>query len=134
MVSMKRIDYKIFVPRGYQNYVRFDEEEFLISTILTVNLHLEDDKITYWFYFKIPSDDEKRKYILHKQKEPSMILLLGNNPYEIHGTAKVENMSSHKWEEKIEVAISFIVLNASNTINNPRKEVEINRCEILDLD
>lgn len=45
---MPNIDYKIFVPRGANNYVRFDvETEFEISDILIINIHIGDDKVNY---------------------------------------------------------------------------------------
>ena len=62
-----------------------------------------------------------------------MVLLIGNNPYEIYGTAEVIDSSLHKWESKIQLTVSFTVINASNTVNNPRKEVPLKRSEILDL-
>lgn len=130
---MKNMDYKIFVPRGENNYVRFDGEEIEIDEILTINLHLADDKVTYWIYFRIPSNDEHHKLLLKKGKKPNMILLIGNNPYEIHGTAEVINSDWHKWESKIQLTVSFTVIRASDTVNNPRKEVKLERSEILDL-
>ena len=130
---MKNIDYKIFVPRGENNYVRFDGEEIIIDEILTINVHLGDDKVTYWIYFKIAPDDNHHKLLLKKGKNPNMILLIGNNPYEIHGTAEIIDTSLHKWESKIQITVSFTVINASHTVNNPRKEIPLKRSEILDL-
>ena len=130
---MRTIDYKIFVPRGENNYVRFDGEKIIIDEILTINVHLTDDKVIYWIYFKIESDDNHHKLLLKKGKSPNMILLIGNNPYEIYGTAEVIDSSLHKWENKIQITVSFTVINASHTVNNPRKEIPIKRSEILDL-
>jgi len=130
---MKNIDYKIFVPRGENNYVRFDGEEIEIDEILTINLHLGDDKVVYWIYFKIDSDDEHHKLLLKKGKNPEMVLLIGNNPYEIYGKAEVIDNSFHKWESKNQITVSFTVINASRTLNNPRKEVLYKRSELLDL-
>ena len=62
---MNKIDYKIFVPRGGNNYVRFDTEtEFEVSEILTIGIHIVDDKVNYWLNFKIPQDDEHHKCLL----------------------------------------------------------------------
>jgi len=130
---MGKIDYKIFVPRGENNYVRFDGEEIEIDEILTINIHIGDDKVVYWIYFKIDSDDEHHKLILKKDKSPKMILLIGNNPYEIHGIAEVINNEYHKWESKNQITVSFTVINASHTVNNPRKEVLYDRTELIDL-
>ena len=130
---MNSIDYKIFVPRGENNFVRFDGEEIDISEILTINIHIGDDKVTYWIYFKIDSDDEHHKAMLKKGRSPKMILLIGNNPYEIHGTAEVIENSFHKWESKNQLTVCFTVINASDTVNNPRKEVLYERSELIDL-
>ena len=130
---MKNIDYKIFVPRGENNYVRFDGVEIEIDELLTVNLHLGDDKVTYWLYFKIEEDDKHHLTLLKKQKNPNMVLLIGNNPYEIHGTAEIQYFDYHKWERKYQITVSFLVINASNTVNNPRKEVKLERENLLDL-
>lgn len=131
---MNKIDYKIFVPRGENNYVRFNtEEEFEIDDIISVNIHLSDDKVVYWFYVKIPDDDQHLKLLLRKGKKPKLTLLIGNNPYEIIGEAEVMNTSHHNWEEKIETQLCFTVINASQTENNPRKEQKSNRLEMLDI-
>lgn len=130
---MKNIDYKIFVPRGENNYVKFDGEQIEINDLLTVNLHLGDDKVTYWLYFKIKEDDMHHKVMLKKGRMPNMILLIGNNPYEIHGRAEVIEVNPHPWENKIQYTISYTVVNASNTVNNPRKEQTYRRSELIDI-
>ena len=130
---MKNMDYKIFVPRGENNYVRFDGEEFEVTEILTINIHLGDDKVTYWIYFKIPHNDEHHNVLLQRGKKPKMVLLIGNNPYEIHGIAEVLANELHNWEEKKQITVCFTVINASTTPNNPRKEVEYERSELLDF-
>lgn len=133
---MKNIDYRVFVPRGEINYIRFNKEEFLIDDIATVNLHLSNDKVTYWIYFKIPADAYHNNLLLRRGRivpEP-MVLLLGNNPYEIHGTAEVQSNNYLKHKDKREIVVSFVVENASKNYRNYRKEVEIERSEILDLD
>ena len=131
---MKQIDYKIFVPRGMNNYVRLDSKiEFEIDEIMTVNIHLGDDKVTYWIYFRISADDEHHKLLLKKGKKPQATLLIGNNPYEIVGEGEVMDTSPNKWEEKIQIIFSFTVINASNTVNNARKVIKYERSELLDL-
>ena len=131
---MKEIDYKIFVPRGKNNYVRFNsDKEFEINDILTINIHLGDDKVTYWFYIKIPEDDEYHKLLLKKGKKLQLILLIGNNPYEIIGVAEVIEIMSNRQTQMNGIKVCFSVTNASNTINNPRKEVDGNRFEMLDI-
>ncbi len=130
---MSSMDYKIFVPRGGNNYVRFDNEEFEITEILTINIHLGDDKVTYWIYFKIPHDDKHHNVLLQKGKSPKMVLLIGNNPYEIHGVSEVIENCWHKWEEKRQITVCFVVCNASDTPNNPRKETPCERSELLDF-
>ena len=62
-----------------------------------------------------------------------MELLIGNNPYIIIGYAEIINIDTHKWENKKQITISYTVVNASDTINNPRKEVKYERSELLDL-
>jgi hypothetical protein len=132
---MPPIDYKIFVPRGENNYVRFPNgQEIIINEILSINIFLKDDKITYWIYIKIDEKDLFHKTLLKKNNEPKMALLIGNNPYEVHGQAKVMEVSYHKWEEKYEITIFFNVVNASNTVNNPRKEIHPSRSELLELE
>ena len=130
---MKNIDYKIFVPRGKNNHVRFDGEQIEINEILTINIHLGDDKVTYWMYFKIDSFDEHHKSLLRKGRKPEMVLLIGNNPYEIYGEAEIIDVGSHPWENKIQLTVSYVVTNASNTVNNKRKEQKYSRTELLDL-
>ena len=130
---MENIDYKIFVPRGENNYVRFNGEKIVIEDILTVNIHIGDDKVTYWIYFNISNDDEHHKIMLKKDKSPKMILLIGNNPYEIHGTAEIIGSIYHKWNNEIQFTVSFVVINASKTRDNPRKEVRYERSELIDL-
>lgn len=132
-IKIKHIDYKIFVPRGENNYVRFDGNEFEITEILTINIHIGDDKVTYWIYFKIPQDDKQHNLLLRKGKTPDMVLLIGNNPYEIHGTAEIIANDLHSWEEKRQITVSFTVTNASKTVDNPRKEVKPDRFEMLDI-
>ena len=134
---MNKIDYKIFVPRGENNYVRFDnEKEFEIDDFKAVNIYIADDKVVYFFYIKIPSydnEDQHHKLLLRKGKKPKLTLLIGNNPYEIIGECEVLDTSYNNWEEKIEIKISFIVINASKTLSNERKEVKYERSELLDL-
>jgi len=130
---LNNIDYKIFVPRGENNYVRFDEEEIEITEILTVNIHIGDDKVTYWIYLKIPEDDKHHTALLKNVRTLGMVLLIGNNPYEIRGAAEIVTMDFHVWERKWEAKISFTVTNASKTVNNPRKENKADRFEMLDL-
>ena len=132
---MNDIDYKIFVPRGVNNYVRFDSEvEFEVDDISAINIYPNDDKVIYFFYVKIPFDDQHYKLLLKKNKTPKLTLLLGNNQYEIEGDSEVIDTSHHKWEEKIQISLSFTVRNASKTVNNPRETVEYKRSELLDLD
>ncbi len=131
---MEKIDYKIFVPRGENNYVRFNiDDEFEIDDIISINLFVSDDKVMYWFYIKIPDDDRDHKLLLKKGKKPKLTLLIGNNPYEIVGEAEVLETSHYYWEEKIQVSLCFTVLKASNTINNPRKEIKYERTELIDI-
>jgi len=130
---MKNIDYKIFVPRGGLNYIKIREKEFLIEEILTVNIHLEDDKVSYWFYVNI-DNEEKDALTFLKNKHPKIILLIGNNPYEIHGEVEIINTYHDKKKQEIQFTMSFLVINASDTFNNPRKERKIkNRSTLLDL-
>ncbi len=130
---MKSMDYKIFVPRGENNYVRFDNEEIEIDEIFTVNIHIKDDKVTYWLYIKIPEDDKHHVALLKKVRTLGMVLLIGNNPYEIHGVSEIITMDFHMWERKWEAKISFTVNNASKTVDNPRKEVGYEREELIDI-
>ena len=132
---MNKIDYKIFVTSGENNYVRFNRKtEFKIDDIVSINIHISDDKVVYWFYIKIPSDDEHHKFILRKGKKPKLILLIGNNPYEIIGEAEVIDTSYHNWEEKIQIKLCFTVINATKTINNPRKIIKYERSELFNFD
>ncbi len=133
---MKDIDYKVFVPRGETNYVRFDGEEFPVDDIATVNIHLSDDRVTYWIYFKVPVDDYRKILMLKKGKTVSqpMILLLGNNPYEIHGLAEVQSFHYLKQTTEREVVVSFVIENASQSYKNHRKVVEVERSYLLDLE
>jgi len=131
---MNKIDYKIFVPRGENNYVKFDTEtEFEIDEIISINLFLSTDKVIYWLYIKIPENDEHHKLLLRKGKKPKLTLLIGNNPYEIIGEAEVENISYQNWEENILVTLSFVVSNASQTVKNKRKTIKYERSELLDI-
>jgi hypothetical protein len=130
---MNNIDYKIFVPRGENNSIKFDKEEITVDKIHSININLEEDQLLYWIYFRINDNDHYHKHMLKKNKTLNMILLLGNNPYEIYGKTEVVSFIEQKWEKTIEFAINFIVTNASNTINNPRKEVNYERSELLDL-
>ena len=103
---MNKIDYKIFVPRGENNYIRLQGgTEFDVDDILTVNIHLGDDKVTYWVYFRIPHDDEYYKTLLKQGKKSKASLLIGNNPYEIVGDIEVMQIAPHKWEEKIQILL-----------------------------
>ncbi len=133
---MKNIDYKVFVPRGEINCIRFDDTEFPIDDIATVNIHLSDDRVTYWIYFKVPADDYRKNLILKKGKivPQPMILLLGNNPYEIHGLAEIQSFHYLKRTTEREVVVSFVIENASKSYKNHRKVVEFNRSELLDLE
>jgi hypothetical protein len=136
MPTMKKntIDYKIFVPRGENNYVRLKTGmEFDIDEILTVNIHLGDDKVTYWIYFRIPHDDKPHKFLLTVGKKSEGTLLIGNNPYEIIGELEVMQIAPHKWEEKIQIIASLVVVNSSQVVDNPRKEVKHTRSELLDI-
>ena len=131
---MDKIDYKLFVPTIDSNFVRFNsEKEFKINDIISINIFPLDDKIIYWFYLKIPYKDEHHKVLLKKGKKPKLILLIGNNPYEIIGEAMVEEISYLKWEENIEVTLSFTVINASKVVDNARKIVKYDRSELIDL-
>jgi hypothetical protein len=131
---MNNIDYKLFVPRGAQNFVRFpDGHEILIDDILSINIFLLDDKVVYWIYFRINEDDMYHKLLLKKNNQPTMALLIGNNPYEVHGAAKVTDVSAHAWEEKIQITVCFTVINAKNVVNNPRKVIPHKRGELLDI-
>ncbi len=131
---MNKIDYKIFVPRGENNYVKFDSDiEFEIDNFKAVNLHIDDDKVIYFFYIKIPSDDQHHKLLLRTGKTPKMTLLIGNNSYEIIGDCEVLSTSENKWEEKTVIKLLFTILNASRTVDNPRKVTKYERSELLDL-
>ncbi len=130
---MKNMDYKIFVPRGENNYVRFDKEELEILEILTVNIHIGDDKVTYWIYLKISEDDKYHVALLKNNKTSGMVLLIGNNPYEIIGVAEIVNLNFLPRERNWEAKISFTVNNASKTVDNPRKEVGYEREELIDI-
>ena len=62
---MNKIDYKIFVPRGENNYIKFDEKkEFEIDEIMSINLHIGDDKVVYWLYFKVLEEEHYYKLLL----------------------------------------------------------------------
>ncbi len=131
---MDKINYKLFVPRNDNNYVRFDnEKEFKIDDIVAIGIYPLDDKVIYWFYIRIDNDDEHHKILLKRGKKPKLILLIGNNPYEIIGEAEVENVSYHKNEPKIEITISFTIVNASGIVDNKRKEVKYERAELIDI-
>jgi len=130
------IDYKIFVPRGAENFFRLNEKEYLIDEITKVGIDLSDDVVSYWIYFRIDNDEDKDANVRLKPKaKPKMVLLIGNNPYEIHGVARVEYNTFNNWENKREIVVSFRVENASAVRNNPRREEEVeNRAELLDFD
>lgn len=128
------IDYKLFVPRGAANYFKVSGTVFSITEILTVNIHLIDDKVTYWFYVIVPEEDEEYKFLLSKGKTPNGILLIGNNPYEIYGRAEVIRTIWDKTQRVTEVTVSFVVENARNITKNKRKETEVSRSELLDLE
>ena len=131
---MKNIDHKIFVPRGENNYVMFNAgTEFEITEWVSINIFVLDDKVMYWFYIKIPHNDLHHKSLLQRGKKPKLILLIGNNPYRIIGKAEVIETSYHNWEEMIQIFLCFTVLQASNTINNPRKIIKLERTEIIDI-
>jgi len=133
------IDYKIFVPRGEDNYVRFDtDKEFKIDCISAINIYLLEDKVSYWFYLNIPNEDEHHKLLLRKGmgkgKKLKFILLIGHNPYEIVGEAEVINYN--KVKETIETKILFEVNKASDTVTNTRifpQGNKFNRCELIDI-
>lgn len=131
---MNQIDYKIFVPRGENNYVRFDtNKEFEIDEIATINIHLNDDKITYWLYLNIPDEDEHHKILTRMGKKPKMVILIGNNPYEIKGEAEIIANRHNKRKEIVELTILFTVICASKTVENERKEIKYERAELLDF-
>ena len=131
---MKNIDYKIFVPRGERNYLKIENKEFIIDEILTVNIHLIDDKITYWFYLNISLEEEYYILLLKNIKKLNSILLIGNNPYEIFGEAEIINTYINKREQVKEFTISFVVINGSKTYDNPRKIKKYKRSELIDLE
>ena len=131
---MKNIDYKIFVPRGKRNYLKIKDKEFIIDDILTVNIHLVDDKITYWFYVNISLEEEHYLLLLKNIKKLNSILLIGNNPYEIFGEAEVINTHIDKRKRVKEFTVSFVVDNASRTYDNPRKVKRYKRSELIDLE
>lgn len=131
---MKNIDYKIFVPRGERNYLKIENKEFIIDEILTVNIHLADDKITYWFYLNVSLEEEYYLLLLKNIKKLNFILLIGNNPYEIFGVAEIINIHINKRARMKEFTISFVVTNASETYNNPRKVRQYKRTELIDLE
>lgn len=137
---MGKIDYKIFVPSGTNNYIRFNTGsrvfEIPIETIATITIHLVDDKIVYWLYFKIAIDDMFHQTFFRKNKKPSAILLLGNNPYEIHGEAEVITKFDYIMEQKTEIKLVYTVTNVEKTVTNPRKEIktdETDRFEMIDI-
>lgn len=132
---MNKIDYKMFVPRGESNYIRVVSSgiEFLIDDIMTVNIHISDDRVNYWLYFSIAQDDQHHRVILQKKNKPKFVLLIGNNQYEIHGEGEIMETSLQKWKEQIQITLSFTVYNASQTVNNPRKENPTSRYELLDI-
>ena len=129
---MKNIDYKIFVPRGELNFLRIEKKEFLIDEILTVNIHLGDDKVTYWFYINILLEEEYYITLLKNVKKLNSVLLIGNNAYEIYGEAEIINTYTGK--NKKEYTVSFTVKNASTTYGNPRKIKKYKRSELIDLE
>ena len=132
---MYNIDYKIFVPRGLNNYIQpIDGKKKFDIEIIKINIDFTLDQVVYYIYFNIPQDDEYHKVLLQKNKKPKMILLIGNNPYEIHGDAEILDTSYHNWEEAIQIRVMFIVKEAHKTVDNPRKEVKYTRSELLDLD
>ena len=131
---MKNIDYKIFVPRGQLNFLRIEQKEFLIEEILTVNIHLGDDKITYWFYVNIPLAEEHYIVLLNNIKKVNSVLLIGNNPYEIYGEAEIINTHIDNRKRKKEYTVSFQVDNASKTYNNKRRKIKVNRSELMDFE
>jgi len=131
---MQKIDYKIFVPSGINNYILFctDERyEIHIDKVASVTIHLLDDKVVYWLYFRIPMDDLGHKLLLKKGSKPEAVLLIGNNSYEIYGDAEVIETSNHNWEQKIEIKLLYTVPNASHTSENPRKEIKSDDVERL---
>lgn len=134
MSDMNRMDYKLFVPRGDFNFFRVSEKTFSVPEILTVNIHLSEDKVTYWFYVEIPGEDEEWTFLLSKGKSLEGVLLIGNNPYEVHGAAQVIRTIRDRKTRVTEVTVSFVVTNAKNIRKNPRKEKEITRSELLDID
>ena len=131
---MKNIDYKIFVPRGQLNFLRIEQKEFLIEEILTVNIHLGDDKITYWFYVSIPLAEEHYIVLLNNIKKVNSVLLIGNNPYEIYGEAEIINTHIDNRKKKKEYTVLFQVDNASKTYNNKRRKIKVNRSELMDFE
>jgi hypothetical protein len=131
---MRKIDYKIFVPRGFDNYIRFDTDvEFYVEDIATINIHLLDDKVVYWLYFNIPFEDKHHILLTGRGKKPEMILLIGNNPYEIIGESEIVDVYSNKRTRNYEIKASFTVINASDVENNDRKKVDLDRSDLLDI-
>ena len=131
---MKKIEYKIFVPRGEKNYLKIKNKEFIIDEVLTVNIHLTDDKIIYWFYLNISLEEEYYLLLFKNVKKLNSILLIGNNPYEIFGETEIINKYTNKRKQLREFKISFVVKNASRTYDNPRKIKKYKRTELIDLE
>lgn len=136
---MGKIDYRIFVPSSENNSIKFCTNgsfEIHIDKVTSVTIHLIDDKVIYWLYFKISMDDMGYKLLLRKGSKPKAVLLIGNNSYEIYGDAEVIETSNHNWEQKIEIKLLYTVPNASHTVDNPRKEIksdDVERFEMMDL-
>ncbi|MHA1470038.1 MAG: hypothetical protein ACTSSP_05690 [Candidatus Asgardarchaeia archaeon] len=136
---MKKIDYKFFVPNGKNNYIKFCTDpafEIHIDKVASVTIHMIDDKVVYWLYFRIAMDDMKRKLLLKRDSEHRAILLIGNNSYEIMGNAKVIELSNNNWEQKIEIKLLYTVVCACGGAIGLRKEMkdDTERFEIIDYE
>ena len=129
---MKNIDYKLFVPRGCSNYVRFDDEKkFEIDEMIKINIDFSIDQIMYWLYIKIPYNYYKIHKSFFKTYINRMCLLLGNNPYEIYGNVEIINETYNKEDRTQQFYISFTLKDISKKNFNV-KHIK-NRAEILDL-
>ena len=132
---MRRIDYKIFVPREVGiNYIDVNNKEYLVDEILSANIFFSDDKVIYYFYLTIEETLGEMAYNPFDKPRFKGKLLIDNVAYFMEGEgeiiSKMKNMQTFSHEYKI----IFTVNNASKTINNLRNEVKVSRTDLIDLE
>jgi len=133
-----KIDYKIFVPPSKNlNIIEIEEEKIDIDEIHSVNIKFQDNQVSYWLYITVPSKSivgKALKKIENNGKEITAKLFLGNIKYFIVGEVSVGSLLWQKQGDIYSAGIHMKIKNADDTLNNIRKEVKLNRYNLLDLD